>query len=58
MKGTGNRGKTNFQKTVNTAGGYANFHLKEYDMKAKDAGGYAFFKKHVKKPQLLEAQTH
>ena len=46
-----------FEKPQNTAGGYANFQLKEYDMKAKDARGYAFTRKHLKKPQLLKART-
>ena len=46
-----------FEKTPDTAGGYAYFQLKKYDMKAKGAGGYAFFRKHVIKPPLLKAQT-
>ena len=55
MKETGAGGNTNFRKISNTAGGYANFQLKEYDMKAKGAGGYAFFQKTRHKATTLES---
>ena len=40
--------------TPNTAGGYANFQLKKYDMKAKGARGYTFFQKTRNKATTLE----
>ena len=47
MKETSAGGYTNFRKTPNTAGDYVNFQLKKYDMKAKGAGGYAFFSENM-----------
>ena len=43
MKEIGAGGYTIFLETPNTAGGYADFQFKKYDMKAKVSGGYAFF---------------
>ena len=42
-------------KNPNTAGGYADFQFKKYDMKAKGAGGYAFFQKTRNKATTLES---
>ena len=55
MKETDAVGYTNFRKTPNTAGGYANFQLKKYDMKAEGAGGYDFFQKTRHKATTLES---
>ena len=45
MKEIGAGGYAVFRKTPNTAGGYADFQFKKYDMKEKGVGGYAVFQK-------------
>ena len=55
MKEIGAGSYTNFRKTPNTGGGYANLQFKKYDMKAKGSGGYAFFQKIRHKATTLES---